>query len=201
MLDPYFRPGVDRVVNALAARIVRAGVSANMLTLTGFALVPVIVGLIGQGLFVGALVLVLVNRLFDGLDGAVARLQKPTDFGGYLDIVLDFLFYAAVPLGFALYDPAANGLATSLVLVSFIGTGSSFLAYAILAAKRGVETTARGKKSFFHLGGLIEGSETIAFLVLVCLVPEFYAILAMLFALLCGLSTVGRIVIAYRDFG
>lgn len=51
-----------------------------------------------------------------------------TDAGGFLDISLDFLFYALVPFGFILADPTHNALAGGWLLFAFIGTGSSFLA-------------------------------------------------------------------------
>jgi hypothetical protein len=62
---------------------------------------------------------------------------QPTDRGAFLDITLDFLFYASIPLAFALADPAANALPAAVLLAAFIGTGSSFLAFAVLAERRG----------------------------------------------------------------
>ena len=86
-----------------------------------------------------ALLLILLNRVADGVDGAIARRLGSTDLGGYLDILCDFIFYAAVPLGFALARPE-NGAAAAFLIFSFVGTGSSFLAYAAIAAKRGLES-------------------------------------------------------------
>jgi hypothetical protein len=91
--------------------------------------------------------------LLDGLDGSVARLTQPTDAGGFLDIALDFVFYAAIPLAFAVANPATNALPAAALLASFIGTGSSFLAFAALAEKRGLTDTALPGKSFYFLGG------------------------------------------------
>lgn len=200
MLDPYVRPAVDRFFQVSKPFLLKLPISANMVTLCGAVLIPVIVVLIMSGEFLLALGFIALNRFLDGLDGALARIQGATDFGGYADIVADFLFYASIPLAFALHDSQVNALASVLLLASFIASGSSFLAYAIIAAKRGIETTARGQKSFFHLGGLMEGSETIAFCVLVCLLPEYYVGLALGFAFLCALSSLGRIILAWRDF-
>ena len=200
MLDSYLRPPVDRLTRTSESLLRRLPLSANVVTLCGLLLVPVIVVSVLYGAFYWALGVIALNRFLDGLDGALARLHGPTDFGGYSDIVADFVFYASIPVAFALYDPTGNALASVILLASFIVSSSSFLAYAIIAAKRGLETTARGKKSFFHLGGLIEGTETIVFCILVCLLPDYYAELAFGFACLCGLSAFGRVLCAYSDF-
>ena len=117
------------------------------------------------------LALLVVNRIADGLDGAVARHSRLTDLGGFLDIVLDFIVYAGMVFAFAVADPARNALAAALLLFAFMGTGSSFLAFAIMAAKRRLSTDLRGRKSLYYLGGLAEGTETILFMVLACLLP------------------------------
>ncbi|MCB1835193.1 MAG: CDP-alcohol phosphatidyltransferase family protein, partial [Geminicoccaceae bacterium] len=75
-----------------------------------------------------------------------------TDLGGFLDITLDFIFYSGFVFAFAVHDPQANGLAAAFLVFSFIGTGSSFLAFAIMAARRGLATERRGKKSLYYLG-------------------------------------------------
>ena len=151
--------------------------------------------------YIAALVVILLNRVADGIDGAVARASAAprgngaTDFGGYLDIVLDFIFYAGVVFGFALADPA-NGAAASLLLFSFIGTASTFLAFSALAAKRGLSTAARGRKSIYYLGGLAEGGETIVFLCLFTLWPAWFAVFAVIFSAMCWVTIVCRIVAA-----
>lgn len=200
MLDAALRRLIERPLAAVAAPLARAGIGADAVTWSGFALglgaaAAIALGqpLLGLGLF-------LANRLADGLDGAIARQRGPSDFGGYLDIVLDFLVYNALAAAFGLADPAAAPAALVLML-SFAGSGSSFLAYAILAAKRGRQTQARGRKSFYHLGGLAEGGETIAFFVACCLLPQHFALLAWIFAGLCLLTTAGRVLAARRDFG
>ncbi|NJM83902.1 MAG: CDP-alcohol phosphatidyltransferase family protein, partial [Tabrizicola sp.] len=148
-----------------------------------------------------ALLPLLASRLADGLDGAVARARGKTDFGGYLDIVCDFIFYAAIPLAFVIRDPAANGLAGAFLLTTFYINGSSFLGYAILAAKRGMETRSRGEKSLYFTAGLLEGTETIAFLALLCLWPQLFVPAAWIFGALCLVTTAGRVILARRTFG
>ena len=142
--------------------------------------------------------LLLVNRLADGLDGAVARQTRLTDLGGFLDIVLDFLVYAGMVFAFAVADPAGNALAAAFLLFAFMGTGSSFLAFAIMAAKRGISTDLRGRKSLYYLGGLAEGTETILFLALACLLPDHFVLLALGFGAMCWITTVGRVIAGFQ---
>ena len=199
MIDATLAPLQARLLAPLARALARRGVGADAITLAGFGL-----GIAGAaaaaGAFGVALGLILLNRLADGLDGAVARIAGPTDRGAFLDIALDFVFYAAVPLGFAFHDPGANALAAAALLAGFIGTGSSFLAHATLSARRGLPPRRAGK-GISYLGGLTEGAETIALFVAICLWPGAFAPLAWGFAGLCALTTLGRWRAGWRDFG
>jgi len=199
MLDRLVRPLIDPPLHALARATLGWGWSANAVTLLGFAIGMLGVPLVAFGQYRWALAPLLISRVFDGLDGAIARLRGPTDFGGYLDIVSDFIFYAAFVFAFALADPA-NGVWASLLLVAFMGTGTSFLAWAILAAKKGLSSEAQGKKSFFYSAGLVEGSETILFLSLCCLLPGYFRELAIVFTVLCAVTVLGRIASARATF-
>lgn len=199
MFDARLRPLIDPPLNSLGRRLAGWGVTANLVTLAGVVL-GVGAGIaIAQGYFTLGLVLVLANRLLDGLDGAVARATRLTDFGGYLDIVGDFAFYIAVPVGFAIAAPV-NAVPAAVLLASFTLTGISFLAYATLAAKRGEETTAHGRKSFFYNTGLAEGAETIAVFVAMCLWPQHFAVFAWGYTALCGLTVVQRTLAARAHF-
>src|SRR5690606_36302697 len=124
------------------------------------------------------LALLLASRLMDGLDGAVARATQPTDRGGFLDITLDFLFYASIPLAFAVADPARNALPAAVLLAAFIGTASSFLAFAIVAEKHRITSTAFPDKSFYFLGGLTEATETLVAFAAMCLWPTAFPLIA-----------------------
>jgi phosphatidylglycerophosphate synthase len=200
MLDAPLRRLIDPPLGWLARRLARAGVTANQLTLGGFAAGLLAVPAIAGQSYLAALAAILVNRLADGLDGAVARERgDASDLGGFLDIVCDFLFYAAVPFAFALADPA-NAVAAAFVVFSFVGTGSTFLAYAVVAAGRGLSTSLRGRKSLYYLGGLTEGTETIVFLLAICLFPEAFRPLAWLFGGLCWITTATRLLAGWRDF-
>jgi phosphatidylglycerophosphate synthase len=191
---------IDPPLDQISRRLVPSGISANAITLVGFAVGLLAVPCLALGWYGVALAAILLNRLADGLDGAVARRTRLTDLGGYLDIVCDFVFYAAVPFGFALARPE-NAVPAAFLIFSFAGTGSSFLAFAILAAKRGLATAARGRKSFYYLGGLTEGSETIALFVAFCLLPDAFPPLAWIFGALCWITTVSRMLGAAATFG
>jgi len=197
LFDARLRPLIDPPLNAIGRRLAAAGVSANALTLAGFAVGLLAIPLLAAGAYGGALAAILVNRLADGLDGAVARIAGASDFGGYLDIVCDFLFYAGVVFGFVL-AASENRLPGAFLLFAFIGTGSSFLAFAALAGKRGLESRARGAKSFYYLGGLTEGAETIALFVALCLFPGAFGPLAWIFGAACWVTTLARMLEAKR---
>ena len=201
MLDRHLRPLIDPPLDALGRRLAAGGVSADAVTLAGLTLGLAAAVAVAFGAFLLALALIAGSRLADGLDGAVARAQGPSDFGGYLDITADFLFYGAIPLAFVLHDPSANGAAGAFLLLSFYVNGASFLGYAILAERRGLRTASHGQKSLYFTAGLLEGSETIAFFVLLCLLPQHFALLAWGFGVLCFVTALARVLMARRVFG
>lgn len=202
MLDGVMRRVIDPGLNALGRRLAALGVGADQVTLAGLAVGLAAAGVIAvAGPVWLALGLVLASRVLDGLDGAVARAKAKTDFGGYLDIVCDFAFYAAVPLAFVLRDPEANGLAGAVLLASFYVNGATFLGYSVLAEKRGLQTRSRGEKSLYFTAGLLEGTETIVFFAVLCLWPESFVPLSLLFGGLCFVTAALRVVIAARSFG
>lgn len=192
MIDAALQPLLRRLTAGPARALHARGVTADQVTLAGFAIGCLAVPALAAGWFGAALVLILANRVADGLDGAIARLAGPTDRGAFLDIAADFLFYALVPLGFALADPAANALPAAVLVVAFVGTGSSFLAFASVAARRGLASADFPAKGIYYLGGLAEGAETVALFVAMCLWPGAFPVLAYLFALACAVTTVLR---------
>ncbi len=187
-------PPLDRAGRAVAAR----GIGADTVSLSGFGIGLLAMFAVMHGAYHLGLALLLLNRLADGLDGAVARQSGPTDLGGFLDIVLDFIVYAGMVFAFAVADPERNALAAALLLFAFMGTGSSFLAFAIMAAKRRLTTDLRGRKSLYYLGGLTEGTETILFMVLACMMPGWFPLLACVFAAMCWLTTLGRCMAGFQ---
>ncbi len=199
MLDARLRPLIDPPLNAAGRALARAGISANMLTLGGLAIGLAGATAIGLGEPLWGLALIILNRLADGLDGAVARASAPTPLGGYFDIVADFAFYVAVPVGFGV-QASANTLPALVLTASFVLTGVSFLAFAVIAAERGVKTSAHGAKSFFYSTGLAEGTETIAVFIAMCLFPSWFPAIAYLYAGLCVLTVFQRSALAVVQF-
>ncbi len=201
MLDGLMRGVIDAPLNRGGKWLAARGASPDAVTLAGLALGLVASGLIWAG-WSGLIViaLLLASRLADGLDGAVARARGKTDFGGYLDIVCDFAFYGAVPLAFVLRDPSGNAAAGAFLLFSFYVNAATFLGYAILAEKRGLETRSRGEKSLYFTAGLMEGTETILCFVLLALWPGIFSPLAWAFGALCLVTAGARLALAARTF-
>lgn len=200
MFDGIFRRQIDPLLDALSHRLASAGVSANSVTLAGCALgLAAGVSIAFQHFWI-AIFLIAASRLCDGLDGGIAKIKGKTDLGGYLDIVLDFVFYGAIPLGFAFADPAQNALPAAALLFSFYINGASFLAYAIMAEKRKMQSTVRGEKSLFYTTGFVEATETIVVFILACFRPDWFPVLAWVFAAACGVTALSRIFQAGREF-
>lgn len=199
MFDAKLRPLIDPPLNKVGGALAKAGVSANVLTFAGLVIglggaVAIAFGQLWLGL-----ALIIANRVLDGLDGAVARAQAPTPLGGYFDIVADFAFYVSIPVGFGVMA-AENTLPALVLVASFVLTGISFLAFAVIAAQRGEETEAHGKKSFFYSTGLAEGTETIAVFIAMCLFPAWFGVIAYTYAGLCVLTVFQRSALAVAQF-
>ncbi|MCC5880836.1 MAG: CDP-alcohol phosphatidyltransferase family protein [Idiomarina sp.] len=198
MFDARILPILKTPLRALARIANRAGFSANQVTLAGFVLGIGAVVAVAFEYYLAGLALLLANRLADGIDGELARLRQPTDAGAYLDIVLDFIFYSAFVFAFILAAPEQNALPGGLLMLSFMGTGGSFLAFATLAQKRGIQNPDYPSKSLHYMGGITEGGETIAFMVLFCLFPAWFDVLAYIFAGLCIITAMSRIYGGFR---
>jgi len=201
MIDRYalaiLKPAAEHAARRLAAR----GLSADQVSLAGFAIGLLAALMIALGFPAPAIVPLLLNRALDGIDGAMARLSQATDRGAFIDIGLDFLFYAAIPLGFAFADSQANALAAAVLLAAFVGTGTSFLAYAVIAEKRGLKSENYPTKSFYYLGGLTEGAETIVAFLAMCWWPQYFSGIAYVYAAMCTVTTVTRLLAGWQAFG
>lgn len=201
MFDTPMRRLIDPPLNRMGRWLAEKGATANGVTLAGLAVGSLAAGVLALGWPAWmALFPLLVSRMMDGLDGAVARATYKTDFGGFLDIICDFLFYAAVPLAFVIRDPAVNGVAGAFLLASFYVNGATFLGFAIMAEKRGMKTAAQGEKSLYYAAGLLEGTETIVFFVILCLLPGLFAPLAWIFGALCLFTALARVLLAKAVF-
>lgn len=200
MLDRTATALIKPAVQGLATVLFRAGLTANQITVAGFGLGMAAAIFIANELYLAGVIALFTSRLLDALDGAVARMTRATDQGGFLDIALDFLFYASIPLAFALADPLNNALPAAVLLATFMGTSTSFLAFAAIAAKRGLNSLAYPDKSFYFLGGLTEATETLAFFAAMCFWPEHFPSLAYVFAALCAVTVATRLWWGWRAF-
>ncbi|KXO07231.1 putative phosphatidylglycerophosphate synthase [Moritella sp. JT01] len=198
MLDRYAIKIIRWPINTTAKLVHKTGIKADQVTLFGFMLGLMSFPALALQEYNIALVFILLNRILDAVDGAVARIQGITDSGGFLDITLDFLFYSLVPFGFVVAEPSANAVAGAFLIFAFIGTGSSFLAFAIMASKQKIENPVYKHKSLYYMGGLTEGTETVLCFILLCLFPFYFANIAYTFATLCWITTMSRIWAGYQ---
>jgi phosphatidylglycerophosphate synthase len=197
MLDRWTVQVFKKPLGALAGRLKRSGYSPDQVSFIAFAVGIGALPALYLHMYWLALICILLNRIGDGLDGALARMTKTSDAGGFLDIVLDFIFYSSVVLGFAVAAPEANGLAAAVLLFSFVGTGSSFLAFAIMAERRGIENIVYPQKGIYYLTGLAEGTETLVCFLLFCLFPDYFPLLAFVFSSICLVTMVTRVIGGY----
>ncbi len=152
-----------------------------------------------------ALLFLLINRVGDGLDGAMARLTKTTPLGGYLDIVFDFIIYSGFLLAFGLNNE--NHLQIALILMfCYIGTGTTYLANSALI---NVSPSPNEKedlnkeninKNIKYAYGLVEGLETTIFMIICLLAPDLFNFLSVIFIFLCLCTFISRIYVNYRTF-
>jgi phosphatidylglycerophosphate synthase len=201
MLDRLALKIMKPAVDAAALQLDKRGITADHVTLAGFALGMLAAVLVANGHSLLAILPLIANRVLDGVDGALARLSTTSERGAFLDISLDFVFYAAIPLAFGIADPGANALAAAVLLAAFVVTGTSFLAFAVIAEKRGLKSDAYPSKAFYYLGGLTEGTETIACFLAMCLWPQHFTSLAYFYAMLCALTSATRLHAGWKSFG
>lgn len=193
MFDKKFIPLTEKVLLPFAKKIVLKGIKADSITIIGFVFGLFAVLSISYNYFTIGFIFILINRVFDGLDGIVARETQASDRGAFLDISLDFVFYALIPMSFAINDPDNNSLAAILLIVSFVGTGSSFLACSVIAERRNFKSNTFPKKGIYYLESFMEGGETIFFFLLMCLLPSFFPIIAYVFTFLCIITWIARL--------
>lgn len=194
MFDIWLRRRIDPALDRIGAGLAERGISANAITLAGAVVGVGAAASIAREQWIAGLALIVANRVLDGLDGAVARHNNPTLWGGYLDSIADYVFYVAVPLGFAWANPA-NVWPALLLVSSFTLTAVSFLALAAILAGRDM---GHIQKSFTYTTGFMEGGETIAAFILMCLFPSHFPLLAIVFSVLCLVTVGQRLWLAHR---
>ena len=198
MFDRQIQKHTQRPLQYIAKLFLKF-ISPNHMTLIGFSFGVLMCFCIIIDQYLIAMIFLFLNRLSDGLDGTMARLQTPTPLGGYLDIVLDFLIYGGFVLSFGITEQN-NTFLSMILLFCYIGTGSTFLAKAaILPSLTNQNLNEEIPKSFHYAVGLVEGTETIIFMFLCLLFPGLFIYLASIFILLCLITIVFRIIVFYRE--
>jgi phosphatidylglycerophosphate synthase len=199
VFDERLRQVKVKTLAPLARRY--AEMSPLQITVVGFFVGLVCAGTAAVGNYWAALALWLLNRTLDGLDGEVARLTgKQSDWGGYLDIVCDFVIYALVPfaLAWSLKSPLAL-FAVAFLLVTFYINAASWLYLSALLEKR--RHQAQSLTSIVFPSGLIEGTETVMFYTLFLLLPAWSPYLMFLMAFLIIITIFQRLSWAESQLG
>ena len=198
MLDARARAVVRPAVDRTAAYVSQRGVPAGAVTAVGLA--------VGIGACVAAalaawplaLALWLANRALDGLDGAVARRRGPTDLGGMLDLLADFVVYGGFVVGVAIAVPDAR-VASVVLLAAYLLNNVALLSFASLIEKRGLDLG--DERSLRFTAGLTEGTETIVAYSLICLVPAHAGTIAWVFGGMVLVTVAQRVRLAVVTLG
>ncbi len=188
----------------LIAKLFLKFLKPNQMTILGFILGFFMCFLIFFQFYFAALGFLLLNRFCDGLDGTMARLTTPTPLGGYLDIVSDFTIYSGFVLAFGLSNSSYTSL-SMILLFLYIGTGTTFLAKAAVQTQLDKISKTNDDvegltKSFHYTSGLVEGTETIIFMVLCLLFPNFFILISIIFGILCLITFISRVIVCYVEF-
>lgn len=200
MLDEILRPVKERLLTPLALAV-GPRVHPMAVTILGFLCGIASAVFAAHGVPGLALVLWLANRVLDGFDGTLARVQgRQSDIGGYVDIVLDFIVYAAIPLGLVVGMPSIATAVAGLAMVgSFYVNAASWMYLAAILERKGDGSLAHGELTTVTMpAGLIGGTETIVFYTLFLVLPRFLVPLFLLMTALVLATVVQRLAWAAR---
>ena len=193
MFDGQINKILKPALDVLAKKLSRFKIKANAVTFSGFFFGLCCFYFIVNEMFIYASIFLFLNRFCDGLDGALARLNGQTDIGAFYDIVSDFLFYSLFPISFIFLD-IENAYSICFLLLSFVGTQTTFLVSAWIVEKNKLLISENQKKSFFYIGGITEGFETIVCFVLMLLFYEYINYIAYIFGILCWITFITRVI-------
>ena len=193
MFDGQINEILKPALDLLAKKLSHLNIQANMITLTGFFFGLFCFYFIVKEMFICAFIFLFLNRFCDGLDGALARLIGQTDIGAFYDIISDFLFYSLFPISFIFLN-VENAYAICFLLLSFVATQTTFLASAWIVEKNKLLISKNQNKSFFYIGGITEGFETIVCFIMMLLFYEYINYVAYIFGTLCWITFITRVV-------
>ena len=191
MLDKKINNYLEKYLIYIATILYKYNCSANFITLIGAVAGFFCFFCIVESEFFLAFLFLLLNRFFDGIDGALARIDGESDLGAFYDIISDFVFYSLFPIGFV-FNNIENSFSIFFLLLSFVYNQSTFLASAWIIEKNKI-LVKKNKKSFFYIGGITEGFETIIFFTLMLIFNDFVYLISYIFGLLCWITCIFRI--------
>lgn len=199
MFDHLLRDFKDQLLAPLA-RLLR-GVPPNLISVVALLFGIGAAAAAAKAAFSVGLALWLANRIIDGLDGTVARVaERQSDFGGYLDILLDFVVYAAIPVGFAISSIDRPVLIWAVALEgAFFVNACSWMYLSAVLEKRASGARATGELTTVTMPpALVAGFETVVFYALFFLFPEKLALLFGIMTTLVGINIVQRLLWSRR---
>ena len=200
MFDDWLRHLKDRWLTPLAL-LLGPRISPNTVTVTAALVGLFCAFLASRGAMMPAFVAWVVNRLLDAIDGLQARVHgRQSDFGGYLDIMLDHVVYAAIPIGLLISNPTPTfGIVTALLLGTYFVNTASWMYLAAILERMGAGARASGELTTITMPpALVAGAETIVFFSLFFLLPQYQPQLFSAMAFLVVVNIVQRLIWAHR---
>jgi len=202
MLDNFTRPFKDKILKPFVIFLSKF-LSPNAISIISFLFALVSMWSILQTKLAMAFAFWVLNRVFDGLDGAVARYSnRQSDWGGYLDIMLDFVTYALIPLIFTQVFGRGelSWIALSIMLALFYINGASWMYLSALLEKRSAGSLSRGGQTSVSMpSGLVEGTETIIIYSLFYIFPNRLELLYYIMSLALVPGIIFRLVWAKKN--
>ena len=197
MFDQYFRQILPSLVKPLVVLCQKYQLKPNHLTLIGLLGAMLAACLIWLEHNYWALAIWWLSRLFDGLDGIVARETKQqTEFGGYLDILCDMAAYSLMIVAFALQKTTFL-LYWLLILLGYVLCITTTLALSSLLEKK-KHALGNNNRSLQMTAGLAEATETNLAYTLFILFPAFLQVWLILWVLVLAYTVLQRTLLARK---
>ena len=201
MIDKYLRTVKEKLLFPAALKLSKY-FTPNQISIFAFILGLISCFLILKNYLYSALIFWLLNRIIDGLDGTVARISnRQSDWGGYLDIMLDFIIYALIPifLAFASNEHISIYLFLSIMLAAFYINSASWMYLSAVLEKRSINTSKSELTSVLMPTGLIEGTETIVIYSMFFVFPNYLHILFFSVSILTLTGVIQRMYWAFKN--
>ncbi len=191
MLDTHARKYTNRLFSAIAALLLRLGLTPNQVTALAF-----ILGITSGAVLYGehpmiAVALLWLSGLLDAVDGEMARRSGRSSVrGAQMDIISDRLVELSIVWGLALRRPDC--------LLPLLGLVSAILISMTVFLTTGMLTPKKGKKSFYYQAGLMERTEGFLAFTAMMLFPSALSVLTWIYAGLIGITILQRLIDAHR---